>query len=179
METTKIHEGYGVYYFTFSIIHWLPVFISAEACLLLTESLNFCHANKHLRINAYVIMPTHGHFILFDADFDQNRLQKTITAMRQYTGRQLIEFCEKKMPAVFSQVIQTPNRSDRGRQFWQQSKHPIAIWSRPFWVSKFNYLHNNPCRKGLVRGPADWRFSSARYWMSEEENDVILTAIEW
>ncbi|MDJ0756609.1 MAG: hypothetical protein QNJ45_23950 [Ardenticatenaceae bacterium] len=30
METTKIHEGYGVYYFTFSIIHWLPVFISAR-----------------------------------------------------------------------------------------------------------------------------------------------------
>ncbi|MDJ0752523.1 MAG: hypothetical protein QNJ45_03320 [Ardenticatenaceae bacterium] len=30
METTKIHEGDGVYYITFSIIHWFPVFISAR-----------------------------------------------------------------------------------------------------------------------------------------------------
>ncbi|MFT5195450.1 MAG: putative transposase [Candidatus Promineifilaceae bacterium] len=181
MEVTQIHETSGAYYFTFTTIHWLPVFVSAEACLILTNSLNFCHESKHLRINAFVIMPTHCHLILFDANFDQERLRKTIAAMRQFTGRQLIELSEKKMPSVFGQVMNSPNRTDRSRQFWQQSKHPVAIWSQPFWQTKFNYLHNNPVRKGLVRESQDWRFSSANYWQGGrgQECDVILTSLEW
>ncbi|MFZ1398667.1 MAG: hypothetical protein WAS33_17305 [Candidatus Promineifilaceae bacterium] len=62
---------------------------AAEPCLIFTESLNYCHQHKSLRINAFVIMPTHAHVMLFDADFDNERLNNTVTAMRQFTGRQL------------------------------------------------------------------------------------------
>jgi len=40
-------------------------------------------------------MPTHVHLILFDKDFDNNRLRRTLRDMRQYTGRQLAEYCDK------------------------------------------------------------------------------------
>ena len=181
MEVTKIHESHGIYYFTFTVIHWLPVFVSAEACLILTNSLNFCHENKHLRINSFVIMPTHCHLILFDKDFNQERLRARVAAMRQFAGRQLIEFSEKKMPSVFTQLMHAPNRIDRSRQFWQQSKHPVAIWTPSFWQTKSNYLHQNPVRKGLVREAADWRFSSAGHWLTAQAGkcDVKLSSIEW
>lgn len=41
------------------------------------------------------------------------------------------------------------------------------------------YLHDNPCRKGLVLAPEDWRFSSARYWLTRETNDVQLSDVGW
>ncbi len=144
METYKIREGAALYYLTFTIVHWLPVFVTAEPCLIVTESLNYCHTHKNLRINAFVIMPTHLHLILFDADFNNERLRKTVNAMRQFTGRQLSNHCHQKMPAVFGQIISSPRRQDRANQFWQQSKHPVAIWSEPFWQTKVDYLHDNP-----------------------------------
>jgi len=50
-----------------------------------TESLSFCHRVKQLRVNAYVIMPTHFHMIAFDADWDSERLGKTLTDLRKFT----------------------------------------------------------------------------------------------
>ncbi len=181
METAKIQEGAAFYYLTFTVVYWLPVFVSAKPCLIFTESLNYCHQHKDLRINAFVIMPTHAHLIVFDVDFDNVRLNKTITAMRQYTGRQLGNYCQEKMPAVYGQVIGSPGRKDRANQFWQQSKHPVAIWSEGFWRTKFDYLHDNPRRKGLVYEAEDWRFSSAAYWLSGQvaETDVVLTGVAW
>ena len=181
MEVYKIHEGVPLYYLTFTVIHWLPVFISTEPCKILTESLNYCHHHKQLRINAFVIMPTYTHLIIFDADFHNQRLQKTIAEMRQYTGRRLADYCEAKMPKVYGQLLNNPQRQDRKRQFWQASKHPVAIWSKRFWQTKVNYLHDNPCRKGLVREGTAWRFSSAGHWLLEppEATDVVLSAVQW
>ena len=55
MEFLRIHEDIPVYYLTFSIIDWLPIFIGEEPCLIMAESLNFCHREKGLRVNALVI----------------------------------------------------------------------------------------------------------------------------
>ena len=38
-------------------------------------------------------MPTHAHLVVFDADYDKQRLQNSISAMGQYTGRQLAGYC--------------------------------------------------------------------------------------
>ncbi len=181
METCQIQAGTAVYYLTFTVVGWLPVFITEEPCLIITESLNYCHQHKGLRINAFVIMPTHAHLILFDKEFDNERLRRTLRDMRQFTGRQLTDFCEKRMPAAFRQVIRNPRRTDRARQFWQQSRHPAAIWSESFWRSKWDYLHDNPRRKGLVWAGTAWRFSSAAYWLLDPpgESDARLTRIEW
>ena len=52
METAKIQEGAALYYRIFTVVYWLPVFVSAEPCLIFTESLNYCQQHKGLRINA-------------------------------------------------------------------------------------------------------------------------------
>jgi REP element-mobilizing transposase RayT len=149
--------------------------------LIVTDSLNYCHREKHLRINAFVIMPTHLHLILFDADFDVERLGRTITDLRKYTGQRLSDYCECKMSAAFGATLRGTARTDRARQFWQQSRHPEALYARQFWQTKLDYLHDNPRRKGLVREAEQWRFSSAAYWLTEPpgESDVVLTAVEW
>jgi hypothetical protein len=126
-------------------------------------------------------MPTHVHVILFDADFDNERLQNTLRDMRQFTGRKLSDYTEKHLPAPFAQTMKATVRTDRTRQFWQQSKHPVAIWTADFWQTKLRYIHDNPVRKGLVWEATAWRFSSSGYWLLEPpgETDVVLTAVEW
>ena len=90
---------------TSTVVDWLPVFIDETACKIITESLNFCIINKHLRVNTYVIMLTHLHAILFDSEFDPERLKRTLDDMRKFTGRNCWimqhNICQRRSPNVF------------------------------------------------------------------------------
>lgn len=73
MERYRIVADVGLYYVTFTVVEWLPIFIEETACKIATDSLNFCIQKKYLGVNAYVIMPTHLHAILFDVEFNPER----------------------------------------------------------------------------------------------------------
>jgi putative transposase len=181
MERYRIHPEAAVYYVTYSIVEWLPVFVTEAAFRIVTDSLTFCHHNKHLRINAFVIMPTHLHMILFDGDFSNERLVGTLADFRKFTGRQLSDFCAGHFPKCFAETLRRQATADRERRLWQPSRHPEAIQTERFWQQKLDYLHDNPRRKGLVRRPEDWRWSSAAWYLSDGQQavDVPLTAIAW
>jgi hypothetical protein len=93
MERYRFHSNGTLFYVTFSVVDWLPIFVSEAACKIVTESLNFCHLKKGLRTNAYVIMPTHLHAFLFHADFQASVLEQVVTDFRKFTGRRLADFC--------------------------------------------------------------------------------------
>jgi REP element-mobilizing transposase RayT len=181
MESYRIHTDASVYFITCSVVSWLPIFIDAAPCEIVTDSLNHCHNNKHLRIAAYVIMPTHLHLILFDADHDSERMSRTLHAFRKHTGRTLSDYCADHFPPAFNDVLYTNSLSDRTRRFWQPTRHPVAIEGAQFYQQKLDYLHANPIRKGLVRYPEDWRFSSARYYQTGNpaDSDVHISQLRW
>lgn len=180
-ERYRIVDDAHVYFLTYSIVEWLPVFVSEKPCHIVIDSLNFCHDKKGLCINAFVIMPTHMHAIFFDREFNNERLQRTLTDLRKFTGRQLSDYCDHHMPKCFRETLRTSSTADRERRFSQPSRHPEAIQSEKFWIQKLDYLHVNPCRKGLVTQAACWRFSSAGYYASDgrEASDVRISAIDW
>jgi len=181
MERYRILSDGAVYFVTLTVVDWLPVFISQEACQIITDSLNFCHEHKGLRVNAYVFMPTHLHAILFREEFDPEALKATLTDFRKFTARKLIEHCVRFMPACYDSVFLESAGMDRNRRFWQPTLHPEQIETESFWIQKRDYLHDNPCRKGLVVRAEQWRFSSASHWLSDGTvpNDVVLSAIDW
>ena len=181
MERYRIGADGGVYFVTMSVVEWLPVFVSEAACKIVAESLNFCHHNKALRINAYVVMPSHLHGIVFRQWFDPMALKASLTDFRKFTGQRLSDYCGQALPRCFAEVLRESSGKDRVRRFWQPTFHPEAIVSESFWRQKLDYLHDNPRRKGLVGQAEYWRFSSASYWASEGHvpNDVILSAIDW
>ena len=179
MERYRIVEDVGVYFVTFTVVEWLPVFINEAACKIVTYSLNFCVQKKYLGVNTYVIMPTHLHATLFDTDFDSERLKQTLDDFRKFTGRQLADYAAQHLPKCFTEVFQSHAGEDRKRRFWQPTRHPVGIFTEEFWIQKVDYIHHNPCRKGLVLLPEAWRFSSASYWQARTPNDVQLTDIGW
>jgi len=181
MERYRIHPDAAVYFLTYSIVEWLPMFVTEATFRIVTDSLTYCHHHKHLRINAFVIMPTHLHMIVFDCDYANDRLIRTLADFRKFTGRQLSDFAGQHFPKCFAETLRQQATADRERRLWQPSRHPEAIQSEPFWQQKVDYLHDNPRRKGLVRLPQEWRWSSAAWYFSEGQQlaDVPLTPIAW
>ncbi|MEX2170390.1 MAG: hypothetical protein WD851_13835 [Pirellulales bacterium] len=181
MERYRIGPDAAVYFVTYSVVEWLPVFVSDATCRIITDSLTYCHRQKSLCINAYVIMPTHMHAIVFDRAFDAARLQASLADFRKFTGRSLSDVCGRSMPQCFAETLKTASTADRARRFWQPSRHPEAIETERFWRQKFDYLHANPCRKGLVSRADHWKYSSAAYYFSDGQlpSEVPISALDW
>jgi hypothetical protein len=133
MERYRIQPEAAVYFLTYSVVEWLPVFIREATCKVVTDSLTFCHRHKRLRINAFVIMPTHLHVIVFDSDFDSQRLVRTLADCRKFTGRRLSDYCANHLPGCFPKTLREQAPADRRRRFWQPSRHPEAIQNEAFW----------------------------------------------
>ena len=54
------------------------------------------------------------------------------------------------------------NNKRRGQfQFWQESNHPIELFSPKVIMQKLNYIHRNPVVAGIVRRPEHYIYSSA------------------
>lgn len=181
MERYRFYPEGAVFFVTFTVVQWLPVFIAERACKIITDSLNFCHRTKGLCTNAYVIMPTHFHGVLFHESFDPRQLEHVVTDLRKFTGRQLCDLCQQSMPSCFIEAFRQASGEDRRHRFWQPSRHPELIETGAFCQNKIDYLHDNPCRKGLVTHAGYWRFSSASYWFADGQidNDVIMSKLDW
>ena len=175
MDPYQIQEGMYVYFITFTIKDWLPIFINPETIEIITESLRYSIDHKHLRINAYVIMPNHLHMIVFDEDFDNDRLKKCLIEFRKYTGHLLADYIDQHLPNTLSRIIHETNQNDRRRQVWQRDWYAEGIIGEEFWELKINYIHMNPVRKGFVDLPEQWRNSSARFWLDGEDVELPIT----
>jgi len=56
----------------------------------------------------------------------------------------------------------------------------IFLWDQePFKQAKLDCLHDNPCRKGLLRAAAHWRYSWPAWYATDGKRrvDVPLTPI--
>jgi len=116
--------------------------------------------------------------IVFDRIFDNTRLQQTLVDLRKYTGRKLAQYIDDSLPEALAKVIHRNDLTDRDRQVWQPSWHAEGLMSESFWKEKMDYIHQNPVRKGYVRLPEDWRFSSAGYWLKQEIGDVPVVPVQ-
>jgi hypothetical protein len=43
MERYRIHPEAAVYFLTYSVVEWLPIFVNEKSCRVITESLTFCN----------------------------------------------------------------------------------------------------------------------------------------
>ena len=178
MDSYQFIDGVYVYFVTFTLTDWLPVFISPEPINIVIESLNFCIEKKFLRVHSFVIMPNHLHLIVSDQNYDNQRLQNALTEFRKYTGNRLAKYIDNALPDSLSIVIRNQAVKDRIRQVWQPGWHAEALATEKFLTQKINYIHENPARKGLVRSATDWLHSSASYWINGEESEVPIAPFE-
>lgn len=173
MSNYKIYDGTYLYFVTFTINNHIPLFTDAIYRDIVINSLKFSIENRSLRIFAYVIMSTHIHLIVFDAQFDNQRLQKTINEFRKFTGNALLKQIKKDDQSILEKFIET-HRTDREHRIWAVGFHPIGIENEKMLVQKINYIHENPVKAGLTDNPLNWKYSSAKSWETGEEGPLPI-----
>ena len=105
----------------------------------------------------YVIMPSHIHLLVGCFNGGQ-QLSRFMQSFKSLSSRKLF-------PEVGS--------------VWQHRFDDLVITSEKQFQIKRNYIHENPVRKGFVSAPADWEWSSARYWILGEDHPVLTRDWHW
>ena len=90
----------------------------------------------------------------------------------------MADYIENNLSESLALVIRSKELEDRDRQVWQPGWHAEGLVSESFWMQKMNYIHEKPVRKGYVRLPEQWRYSSAGYWLNGEVGDVSVVPIQ-
>jgi putative transposase len=115
MERYRFHPDGVLFYLTFSVVAWLPVFVNEAAFKIVTDGLVFCRHEKRLRSNAYVIMPT-------------CRVTCTPSASTKVGKPQLFRRCCSTFGST-----PTATAAFRSRQ---PTLHPVQVETEDFWQTK-------------------------------------------
>jgi REP element-mobilizing transposase RayT len=51
------------------------------------------------------------------------------------------------------------------RAFWQARFYDCNVWTTKKGIEKLRYMHRNPVKRGRVKSPEQWRWSSYRVYL--------------
>jgi REP-associated tyrosine transposase len=102
-------------------------------------------------------MPEHVHLLLGEPKVG------TLSVVMQVLKQRVSRKCR-------ASVKQTRlSESDLPQTFWQTRYYDFNVGTRKKYLEKLNYIHFNPVKRGLVKSPDEWRWSSCRfYWLGEK-----------
>ena len=112
----------------------------------------YCKERKGLNLYAYVFMLNHMHLVVSSPD--------TIGFVRDFKRHTTKELLSN-IVATEPEVMKLFETDGGGREFWARTNMPKAVEHERFLLQKVEYIHNNPVRKGYVRRPEYWIWSSA------------------
>lgn len=61
-----------------------------------------------------------------------------------------------------------------GGHFWQARYYDFNVRTAAKRIEKLKYMHRNPVKRGLVKKPADWQWSSYHPYLTGEEGIVEI-----
>ncbi|HUE99022.1 MAG TPA: transposase [Anaerolineales bacterium] len=141
------------YFITWTLVDWLHLFDKDPYRQIVLDSLNYLRTEKKTQLNAFVIMSSHVHAILWP-EIDVN-LSHVARDFKRFTSRKISREAEKQYSTEILKVFEKARNENRAQdvskyQVWQEGSHPEAIYTEKFARQKLDYIHMNPVRAGLV-----------------------------
>lgn len=164
-EYRKANIDGGAYFITMTVLGWVDVFTRKVLADELIKNLQFCQANKGLKLYAYVIMSNHLHLVV---QREGGALPEWLRDFKSFTAKRIIHLVETHPEESRSEWLLAFFR-EQGRMtaqsreyaFWKKDNHPELLYSQPFFDQKVCYIHMNPVEAGIVTEPGHYLRSSA------------------
>lgn len=163
----------AVYFWTISIRNWIHLLNEDVYKEIIISSLKWLCDKKIVEIYGYVIMPNHIHLLWQQLAMNGKEFPKN--SFEKFTSHQF----QKKLAADDAEKLRlfSVSASDRKYNFWQRDPLAIHVFNKEVAEQKLNYTHYNPLQEhwSLCTIPEDYRFSSAAFYESGQDEFRILT----
>jgi REP element-mobilizing transposase RayT len=145
--------------------------IRDEVCVQLSDNCIYYGAD----LRAFVVMSNHLHFVAqMPAAMDGSQLMQKI---KERSAKAVIPLlsdveCDELLVAPRSRI----------RRLWDWSFHSSPLTSLSVFNQKMDYIHTNPVRAGVCGTPAEYTWSSARFYEGSQlssEANIAKVALEF
>jgi putative transposase len=155
-KPVRYQNQHCLHFITFSCHRRMQLLGSAHARDVFERELERVRKWYGICVVGYVAMPEHVHLLIGEPE--RNELSIAIQMLKQITSRKLRP---KNLP-----------------QFWQVRYYGFPVWTEKKRIEKLRYIHRNPVRRGLVRRPEGWRWSSFVHYATGAEAVVEIES-QW
>lgn len=165
-----IHDLYAVHFLTFTIVDWIDVFTRASYKMEIANALDYCRANKGLKLYACCLMSNHIHLVCQTEE--PFLLTDFIRDFKKHTAKTIIRKIATEPESRRDWMLEHFRQADKydkrisEYKFWQEGYHAILLDSNELIDQRINYVHMNPVRSLIVEKPEDYLYSSARNFAS-------------
>jgi putative transposase len=138
---------------------------------IVIDSLRIMVEKEWLIVFGFALMSNHFHAIWqATGEHEPADIQRD---MLKYTGQTILNKMISDGSPIVAQLL--VNARDRKYQFWERNSLRVPPWSDKIFNQKLEYMHMNPVRAGLCEVPEDYKYSSARSYILNENNWDFLT----
>jgi putative transposase len=130
---------------------------------------------RGIKIFGYVVMPEHVHLVLLPGDLV--RLGVEVGRLKSKSARRMLPMIER-VPNMRTDLLHARHDGENRRVFWQRRCHDHNCRTAATVREKIEYCHKNPVTRGLVRDPADWSWSSYRWYAGLPGVELEMDEIE-
>ena len=190
----KRYYGAGhLHFVTCSCYQRRPLLGRAGARNLFVHILGEVRERYRFSLVGYVVMPDHIHLLMSEPEVEtpsvvmqvlkqrvSRRLRRKRPTLRTAKGGppaanggppQLRLWGEADGPTL-QRTKGGPPAAKGGApelpRFWQRRFYDFNVWSHKKRREKLDYMHSNPVKRGLVRRPQDWPWSSYAFYAGED-----------
>ncbi len=163
-KTVQHYDEIGhAHFLTFSCYHRLSLLSKDRTRHWFVEEVNKSRAKHQFDLWAWVIMPEHVHLLIWPR-LQNYETSKILASIKKPVGFKAIQHIKLHSPRFLDRLT-VQNRNRTYHRFWQAGPGVDNNLYEPRAIhNAIEYIHNNPVRRGLVKNPNDWFWSSARDW---------------
>ena len=171
------------YYVDFAVHHvigtvhgWQPILLCPDVLSIFMPEFGRMAIRWDVEIIGFVIMPEHFH-MLARSKRAENIIRFIRGGRRSVSGkvRRSIEGSESTINTyclnydIDPTVFYTKTGGKSKFRFWKEKPRVFPISKEIDIIKKLDYIHNNPVRRGLVKSPEDWEYSSFGYYRDRKQ----------
>jgi REP element-mobilizing transposase RayT len=160
------------YFITTTIKNFANVFSEDIYCNLLINNIRHYQEKYAFEILAYVIMPTHFHWIV-KIDPSRGTISDIMRDIKKYSAWDILEQLEKNNSSLLHNFLNS-ELPKQNKQFWMHRFDDEVIRDQRMLWSTIRYIHNNPVEAGLVNKPENYKYSSAINYLFDDNSILYV-----
>ncbi len=160
------------HYLTFSCFNKQWLFKGEPLYTLFIDQLQKARERYHFKLFGFVVMPNHVHLLL-DAS-PEVTISEILNGIRRPFAFHALNWLDERFPEL--KPLYTVKEGKRTkRRFWTPGHgYDKPVTTRDAVHHMINYMHNNPVKRELVEEAEQWRWSSARFWLTGEADPLKM-----
>ena len=169
----RFNTPHHAHFLTFSCFGRQPFFSGDTDPRWFLEQLDNARNKVGFHIWAYVLMPEHGHLVIWPGE--TYSISSILWWIKRPFSHRVLTHAKQNRPEFHSRMKRQAANGRPSYHFWQPGGgYDRNLWTDDHIHEKIQYVHENPVRRGLVKRPEDWIWSSYGAWATGERGPLQL-----